>query len=374
MRKQPLLSQADLKKSNSPSLKRVAKALNAFILEYFIQNRVVQHTLFWVLSYYLLLRFFAYEDTLYTVDFVYNLLFHLSLAITVYLNLFFLVPKLLNKQRYLFYILAVLLLLVFGIYLNIFTFEYLADVLFPGFYFISYYNFLDIAQFFLIYLVLTTLLKLSKAWFKLDLQKKLISKMEKEKLDTELSALKGQIDPHFFFNSLNNLYSLALDQDDRTADGILKLSQNMRYILYDCRSDKVPLEKEIEHIKNYIELQQLRLKPDAKVNLSLQGDFSEILVAPLLFIPFIENGFKHGLRGGDQNAYINIAFELINQALLFKTENNKTEKDDWLDKERKGIGIINTRRRLELLYPQKHELQIIDGVEHFSVMLKLELS
>ena len=172
MRKLPLLSQADLKESTSPSLKRVAKVLNAFILEYFIQNRVVQHTLFWVLSYYLLLRFFAYEDTLYTVDFVYDFLFHLSLALAVYLNLFLLVPKLLNKQRYLFYILSLALLLLIGIYLNIFTFEYLGDILFPGFYFISYYNFLDIAQFFLIYLILTTLLKLSKAWFKLDKQKK----------------------------------------------------------------------------------------------------------------------------------------------------------------------------------------------------------
>ena len=198
--------------------------------------------------------------------------------------------------------------------------------------------------------------------------------MEKEKLDTELTALKGQIDPHFFFNSLNNLYSLALDQDKRTADGILKLSQNMRYILYDCRADRVPLEKEIEHIQNYLELQRLRLKPDANIHLSLEGEFSDTQVAPLLFIPFIENGFKHGLRGGDQNAYINISFQLVNHSLIFKTENNKAEKDEWLDQEHKGIGIMNTRRRLELLYPEKHELQIIDGVKHFSVMLKLELS
>ena len=131
MRKQPSSIRANWKESSSPSLKSVAKALHAFLLEYFIQNRVVQHTLFWVLSYYILLRFFAYEDTLYTVDFVYDFLFHISLGIVVYFNLLLLVPKLLNKQRYLFYLLAVALLLLAGIYLNKFTFEYFADLLFP---------------------------------------------------------------------------------------------------------------------------------------------------------------------------------------------------------------------------------------------------
>ena len=148
----------------------------------------------------------------------------------------------------------------------------------------------------------------------------------------------------------------------------------MRYILYDCRAPKVTLDKEIDHIKNYLELQRLRLPSDANINLAINGDVSEAQVAPLLFIPFIENGFKHGLRGGDQHAYINISFELIDQTLIFKTENSKAEKDELQDKERQGIGIKNTRRRLELLYPQKHELQIIDGVEHFSVYLKLDLA
>lgn len=375
MRKQPSSTPAAYNGARSKaSWRGLIQYAHAFLLERIIQNRVIQHGLFWMLSYYILLRFFAYEETLYTVDFVYTFLFHLSLVSVVYFNLFMLVPRLLNKQRYLFYILSLLLLLPTGIILNKFTFEYLADLLFPNFYFISYYDFFDIAQFFLAYLTLTTLLKLSKAWFKLDQQKKLMSRLEKEKLDTELNALKGQIDPHFFFNSLNNLYSLALEQDDRTADGILKLSQNMRYILYDCQASRVPLVKEIDHIQNYLQLQKLRLDGQAQVKLTLTGDFSQEEVAPLLFIPFVENGFKHGIKGQEKGAYINISFELQGKTLIFKTENNKGENEEWIRQQHRGIGISNTQRRLELTYPQKHELQIVDGIEHFSVILKLDLS
>lgn len=348
--------------------------IHSLLLEHIIQNRIIQHILFWILSFYILMRFFAYEDKLYTVDYVYTFLFHLSLGITVYLNLLFLIPKFLNRQKYLIYILTILLLLVTGVFLNQFTFNHLADFLFPDFYFISYYNFLDIAQFFLAYFTLTTLLKLSKAWFKLEQQKKMMSWMEKEKLDAELNALKGQIDPHFFFNSLNNLYSLALEQDKRTADGILKLSQNMRYILYECRTSKVKLVKEIENIQHYLELQKLRITSQGIITLELKGDFSNEEVAPLLFIPFIENGFKHGIKGIEENAYIHISFHLKEKTLVFKVKNNQGENEAWINDRHQGIGISNTKRRLELIYPQKHELEIIDGSQHFSVVLKLDLS
>lgn len=360
--------------SNKSSIKQVGQSFNDFLLTKIIQNSVIQHTLFWVLSFYILLRFFAYETQLYPVDFIYTLLFHLSLVFIVYINLLVLIPRLLNRQRYLFYLLAVAVLLLIGIYANQLTFQYLADLLFPGYYFISYYNFLDIAQFFLIYLTFTTLLKLSKAWFTLDQQKRLVSQMEREKLDSELSALKRQIDPHFFFNSLNNLYSLALDQDVRTADGILKLSQIMRYILYECQAPSVPLSKEIEHIQNYLELQRLRLNTEAQINLTLSGDFSNAAVAPLLFIPFIENGFKHGLKGNGTEAYIHISFTLEGQTLIFQTQNDKGQADQWTDQKHQGIGIKNTRRRLALLYPKKHELEIVDEAKHFNVQLKLTLS
>lgn len=339
------------------------------IVQWLLRNRVLQHLLFWSLSFYILLRFFAYEEAISRADLVYTVLFHLSLLTAVYVNLLWLIPIFLKQGKYLLYILFFLFTLFAGIWLNQFTFNQLADRLFPGYYFISYYEWKDIAQFMLIYLFATTLLKLSKAWFWVNEAEHLLKKLQSENLDAELRALKSQIDPHFLFNSLNSLYALALDGDVRTPEAILKLSHNMRYMLYECNTEQVPLEKEIEYIRNYLDLQRLRSSNSQDVKFEVNIHHGRQPIAPLLFIPFVENAFKHGNLDS-----IHIQLDTNQKSLQFSVKNEKRVLQPELTQHYSGIGLQNIRRRLALLYPNHHQLNFRDEATEFFISLQIQLT
>lgn len=338
------------------------------LVQWLLRNRALQHALFWSLSFYILLRHFAYSEELTRADWVYTVLFHLSLLIVVYLNLLLLIPRLLQNGRYAWYVLGWLATLALGVWLNELTFSTLADWLFPGFYFISYFEWRDLAQYMLVYLAATTLLKLSKAWFWLREAEHKLKQLQSEKLDAELSALKSQIEPHFLLNNLNSIYALSLDRDTRTPEAILKLAHNLRYMLYECNADRVQLGKEITYIQNYLDLQRLRSKQLHEAIFETEIADEKISIAPLLFIPFIENAFKHGKTGS-----IRISLRADMQKLDFSTLNTKKQQQPELKDQHQGIGLQNVRRRLELLYPGHYQLEIDDQEEHFKVKLKLQL-
>ncbi len=339
------------------------------------QHGMFQHLLFWAISFYLLLRFFSkeYGDTFSNINLIYTGLFHISLFVTVYPNLLFLIPNILQKGKIVIFAIFFTGTFLLGIYVNLLTFNHLSEWLFPDYYFISFYEVKDIAQFMLIYLVLTTLLKLSKGWFQLIENNQKLSLLEREKLNAELSALKSQINPHFLFNSLNNLYALALDKDEKTAPLILKLSKGLRYMLYESNEHFVPLENEIEYLENYLELQKLRSNQKVKIDFFVEGEVEGKQIAPMLFIPFVENGFKHGVKGEIDNAFIKIQLQATDNQLVFKSENNKGQVDEVEPEKYRGIGLSNVKRRLELLYPERYKLNILDGIDTFSVELIIRL-
>ncbi|NUO01932.1 MAG: histidine kinase, partial [Saprospiraceae bacterium] len=293
----------------------------------------------------------------------------------VYLNLSLLIPVYLQKGKFGLYFFLLILTTAAGIGFNLLIFNYLCDILFPGYYFIAYYEFWEIAQFIGAYLVLTSLIELSKTWFKYrEIQDKL-RRLEREKFAAELSALKSQVNPHFLFNSLNNLYSLALDKDERTPGIILRLSEMMRYLLYESNADFVSLSKEIAHLWNYVEMQKLRVGGKAKISFDVTGNPEQKAVAPLLFLPLVENGFKHGIKGDVEGAFIKIKLQITENQLIFKTENNKGAIDDVEKGQYSGgVGLENLSRRLNLLYPGKHQLLITDGISTFTAVLKIELA
>lgn len=337
------------------------------------RNRILQHGLFWALSFYVLMRLFAYSDEISTVDLIYTFLFHISLWMAVYINLLWLIPRFLRAGNYGLYFLSGCAAALVAVGFNLLTFNHFSDFLFPGYYFIAYYDFWDILQFIGVYMVVTTLIKLSKGWFQyLETQGKL-SRLEQEKSIAELNALKSQVNPHFLFNSLNNLYSLALDKDDRTPGLLLRLSQTMRYLLYESNADFVPLEKEIEHLSNFVEMQRLRVGEQVNIHFEISGDPSGKEVAPLLFLPLVENGFKHGVKGDTEGTFINIHLQILDDQLVLKTENNKGTQEELEKGQYRGVGLQNLRRRLELIYPGKHHLHIVDGIHTFTVVLKIEL-
>lgn len=339
-----------------------------------IRNRLLQHALFWMLSFWFLLNFFAYSNELSKTDWIYAGLFHLPLVLAVYINLRGLIPLLLNTKKYLLYAAALFGLTFFTSWFLQFTFEKLTDYIFPGYYFISYYALADYFKFSLAYLALTTLLKLSKGWFELYETKQLLEKLKSEKLQTELMALKGQINPHFLFNSLNSIYSLSIENEPVAPQFILKLADVLRYMIYEANVEKVPLKKEMEYLENYVELQRLRVDEKVKIVFETDGKIKDQQIAPLLLIPLVENGFKHGIKGDVENAFINIFIKIEGLKFSFIVENNKGLVDEVEPIGYKGIGLQNVRRRLDLLYPGKHQLEILDNDKTFKVNLNLELS
>lgn len=342
-------------------------------IERILQHRMVQHLLFWSLSFYVLFRLFCTDEKYVETDLIYTFLFHISLVFIVYLNLNFLLPRYFQTKRYGLYVLGFGLVLALGTLLNHLTFQYLADWLFEGYYFISYYEWGDILEFTFTYMALSTLLHLSKSWFELNEKKKAINRLEREKLDAELLSLKSQINPHFLFNSLNNLYSLSLDQDKRLPDLLLRLSDNLRYMLYESGDKFVPLQKEIQFLENYIDLQRIRAPKRVDIQFAVEGKIKDKAIAPLLLIHFVENAFKFGAKGSNTEAFVHIWCTVKENELVFTIHNNKG-KLALPPKQGGGIGLSNTRKRLELLYPRQHQLRIEDNEDDFQIFLILTLS
>lgn len=198
--------------------------------------------------------------------------------------------------------------------------------------------------------------------------------LEKQKVMAELSFLKTQINPHFFFNVLHTIYAL-IDQDIVLAkESVYTLSHMMRYVLYETGNDKTTMKKEIAFIEDYIKLMNLRLSKQVQVIFEKPNGFQNAELAPMLFLPYIENAYKHGIRP-DHPSYIYIGLEQNNDELEFEVRNSLfIQKADHLEQSN-GIGLVNTERRLELLYPGKHELQVLkeETAGEFVIKLKLGL-
>jgi hypothetical protein len=198
-----------------------------------------------------------------------------------------------------------------------------------------------------------------------------LRQIEQEKLNAELSYLKAQINPHFLFNTLNSIYSMAILRSERTAEAIVKLSALMRYVMREADQTLVPLAQEIEYISHYVALQQMRLGDTVQVEFSVSGQASPERIAPLLLISFIENAFKYGVNPQEKSVII-LTVGIQGSRLHLHTFNKKVRV--FHDQEASsGIGIDNTKARLNLHYPQRYALRIQDTVSHFSVDLTLQL-
>ncbi len=215
-------------------------------------------------------------------------------------------------------------------------------------------------------LFISTITRETREWYQKEKERK---EMEKQQLISELSFLKSQVNPHFLFNSLNGIYALSIKKSDKTPEAILQLSELMRHMLYESDKEKVDLEKETEYLKNYIQLQKLRLPPEVQVSFQTEGDLRGKSIAPMLFIPFIENAFKHGVdtRGGN----IQIRLQVAGNKLSFDMMNrvSKAQNKDKVS----GIGLANVRKRLELLYPGRYQLDYKKTNGNFVVHLHLNL-
>lgn len=213
-----------------------------------------------------------------------------------------------------------------------------------------------------------------ESFFYLNLKEQEKQKIEREKILAELSFLKSQVSPHFLFNTLTNIHALASDKSDDTEEAILQLSDILRYMLYESDVKRISLLKEIAYLKNYINLQMLRLsrRRNIKISFDVEGCIDHILIEPMLFIPFVENAFKHGLSYR-QDSLIQVALAVKQDYLQFKILNSKRNQIAKNNLDTPGIGLQNIKRRLNLLYPDQHHLSICDAEDTFTVELTLYL-
>lgn len=335
------------------------------------RNSFVQHTLLWGLSFYILLNIFGGSSSFQKIDFIYTAIFMVTLMIPVELNLFLLIPHLLNRKKYVIYaLLLVSGLLLFSLF-NQFLFNSMIDFFLPGYYFISYYSYLDILKFFLIFLVITSLLHLSKEWFELNESRQHMILLEKEKIDAELKALSNQVNPHFLFNSLNVLYSLAIKNEKETPEAIIRLSDILRYVIYESNRETVDLSAEVNLIDNFIELQQFRISPDANIQFEQKIEDEKFQIAPMMLLPLVENSYKHGIKGEVGKTYINMKLIQKGNEIEFLIENNIGQSSEPDENQSGGVGLKNILSRLELIYPKSFTFEIRDEEDVFGVKLKI---
>lgn len=222
----------------------------------------------------------------------------------------------------------------------------------------------------LFFVVLTTGMK----YFKEGITKQYRFQEDRFKqVQTELALLKSQVNPHFFFNTLNSLYALSLEKSDQVPDVVLKLSDLMRYVLDSSGKKTVPLEDEVQFLKSYISLEQLRLPEKTDIRVSVKGDLKTHCIVPMLLIPFVDNSFKHGLNSSIGDGYVHVSLTMERKNLHFQVKNSKPQPDSRDNMERLCMGLENVKRRIALLYPDKHQLNIADNPKSYCVELLLNL-
>jgi len=326
------------------------------------------HAIFWLSIYLVLIILDTSQNIGYVLvkEFV-NVSFF---ALMVYLNLYYLFPQYLTKKNLLVHLasLAVAAILITPI-------KTLA-------FYITSSNYADVQSYFLhnqpsIFLstffigIGSTIYNIMNDWLLSQREKK---ELQAQTLQSELKFLKSQINPHFLFNTLNSLYALTLKKSDQAPEIVLKLSEMMRYMLYECNVPMVPLQKEVNYLKNYLELEKLRQGKKMKIDFQVEGEPQNQRIAPLMFIPFIENCFKHGISNQITEGFVNILLKIDGDHVTTTIENSKAPtRPSTTGKKSGGIGLVNVKRRLNLLYPDKHDLKVSQDPNTYKVSLSMDL-
>lgn len=334
-----------------------------------ITSRIFYHGAFWLTLFLILFRF---DDPVQPLGFrLLNELINVSFyAIIVYFNLLYLIPNYLTKKKLLTYLVLLLMasLILTPLRVVVFYFRFGS---YPQ---LQQELLTNLNLYFLLTFIIgggSTILRIITDWFR---QLRERQELETQTMQSELRFLKSQINPHFLFNTLNNLYALTLKKSDKAPEIVIKLSEMMRYMLYECNEKQVPLRKEVNYLRNYLDLERLRQSDGIDIHFEVRGQVSEQMIAPLLFIPFLENSFKHGLNNQIMQGFVRIKMQVEAQNVKFYIENSKGVALPRPNaRPSGGIGLVNVRRRLDLLYPGRYQLRIADHPNTYAVELNLQL-
>ncbi len=314
----------------------------------------------------------------YTTKFLFYVIFQ---ALGVYFNLYYLIPKFLITGKYFTYLASLLTTIFIS-----------ASFIISGYYLTAYWSPLTFNELFKVdhgaywhlfksnslpstiaSMTLAMSIKLGKNWIEAQKRQQLL---EKEKIATELKFLKSQFNPHFLFNTINSIFVLIHKNQDLASESLAKFSELMRYQLYECNEPKIPLEREINYLQNFIELGMLRLESSTKLDVHFDPPTSsKLCIAPFILMPFIENAFKHISQTDSQTNWLKIDLKLKDNSLVLEIANSisPTEKKPNTIAESSGIGLKNVNRRLNLLYPNQHDLLLSETASKYSAILQIDL-
>jgi two-component system LytT family sensor kinase len=339
--------------------------------------RISLHILFWICVLLFYTFFYGRLTENYYASFI-HLLFTFPIYIAAtYITLYLIIPKFLLQKKYKsffvasFYVIAgsaflELIITIFFV-INPVSFDLGKLGVFSPKALDIYLRLVGI----FIVVFFASSIKLVKYWYNIQRTNQLLVQ---EKLEAELSFLKSQVHPHFLFNTLNNLYALTLKKSEKSPEVVLKLSEILDYMLYECNEERVALSKEIKLIQNYISLEQLRYGGNVKIDFKVLGKSSNKSIAPLILFPFVENCFKHSVSISPNNAWIKAKLEIATDNIKFNVKNNKPALRKQGDEISKGIGLKNVKKRLELLYSNNYKLNIDETETEYSILLKINLS
>jgi len=333
--------------------------------------RVVLHLGYWILAWGFTNFMFGYGNLLNPYSLLYSSIILMVAAGVSYWIIYFLIPHFLVPGKYGLFFGILISTIIVSLDIELLT-TIVFVLLYEKFQVLEFFqNTRDIyslvtGTYFIVLLSVT--IKLVEFWYQEQYRKQ---EAMKQKIETELKLLKSQIHPHFLFNTLNNIYSLALQKSDQAPDAILKLSGLLDYLIYHGQNERVSLSQETALIDNYIELENLRYGDRLELDFQISGDTEHIQVAPLLLLPLVENAFKHGISKTRNKQCLKIKLEITGRNVDFYIENTRPPKDSSENSGR-GMGLANLRKRLELLYQGRNSLDIYEDENKFTVHMKLE--
>jgi two-component system, LytTR family, sensor histidine kinase AlgZ len=357
-------------------MNRFLASINTFLYNDFIfspRYRVLRHVLYWVAHTLLWAAFWIVIGSpgSYGQEVLNMLLFLPVFIVYGYPMAYWAVPHFLLKGKIVQFLLLMLGWAVAGLYIDLWYKDYvmipIQKILHPKY-------FLPEGPLAWCYLCITTaaagpmVIKFFKFW---NIKRQDWLQAQQEKTLAELQLLKAQVHPHFLFNTLNNIYSFSLESSPKTPGLILKLSSLLSYMLYDCKTPEVRLEKELEIMKNYMALERERYGNNIDISWDVTGEVEDKFIAPLMLLPFIENAFKHGTSEQIEKCWLSIDISVKGNRLKVKIVNSKNENTN---RSNNGIGIANVRKRLAFIYPGKHELKLSDEGQFFIVSLMIQLN
>lgn len=332
----------------------------------------IKHILFWAFLYLFWVLVFQQAELAFSQTATVEFCYLLFIAANYYFNTLYFIPRLLHQKKYWLFSLCftgsigvtALLRVPLAMFLNRTIF--LPGKPQPGFAAIFTHSLLNIS--FWVIVIVAARLVIDRFRFQ-----QYVDAVKQQKEEAELAFLNAQFNPHFLFNSINSIYGHIEKQNTTARNMLLSFSEMLRYQLYECNEQQILVDREVQYVRNYVALQKVRKNAGLRVNLEVGENVKSFQISPLLFIAFIENSFKYVGSGDEPGDFVCISFRLVDGELVFVNENSKgTSPSD--SSGHKGIGMNNARRRLELLYPGRHELSIRDNEQTYRVELKIKIA